>query len=141
MLDMMKRKLKNVIVLSIVIIAVFAIVAVVAVVASSYSDKQYAKSHDGCSVAKVSHMMVIQNNQVLPSNIMASRCDTLIITNNDSIRRLMAFGLHEDHVPYDGIAEQVLYKDQSLIVTLIQAGSFRFHDHLHDEVQGTFTVR
>jgi uncharacterized membrane protein YukC len=52
----------------------------------------------------------------------------------------VAFGLHEHHVPYDGTTEKILIQGQSLTVTLVQAGNFRFHDHWHDQIQGTFTV-
>jgi len=43
-------------------------------------------------------------------------------------------------VPYDGVAERVLGKGQSFTITLNQAGNFHWHDHLHDEVEGYFTV-
>lgn len=67
-------------------------------------------------------------------------CDTLTFTNKDAIAREIAFGPHEHHVPYDGVAERVLNKNQSFTVTLNQTGNFRWHDHLHDEVEGTFAV-
>jgi hypothetical protein len=86
------------------------------------------------------HQVVIKNNKVIPVNTVAPRCDSLTITNLDDKERLVAFGLHEHHVPYDGITEKILIQSQSLTVTLVQAGHFRFHDHWHDEVQGTFTV-
>ena len=86
------------------------------------------------------HQVIIKNNKVIPVNTVAPRCDILTITNLDDKERLMAFGLHEHHVPYAGITEKILIQSQSLTVTLVQAGHFRFHDHWHDEVQGTFTV-
>lgn len=86
------------------------------------------------------HQVIIQNNKVIPVNTVAQLCDSLTITNLDDKERLVAFGLHEHHVPYDGITEKTLIQGQSLTVTLVQAGHFRFHDHWHDEVQGTFTV-
>jgi hypothetical protein len=86
------------------------------------------------------HKVIIQNNKVIPVNTVAPLCDTLTITNLDDKERLMAFGLHEHHVPYDGTTAKILIQGQSLTVTLVQAGNFRFHDHWHDEIQGTFTV-
>ncbi len=86
------------------------------------------------------HEVVIQNDKVIPSHIQAPLCDTLTITNYDDIGRLVAFGPHENHVAYDGVTERLVGRGQSVVVTLVQAGNFRFHDHLHDEVQGTFTV-
>ncbi len=86
------------------------------------------------------HKVIIRNDVVTPSKTMAPICDTLTITNLDDRRRLVAFGPHEAHVPYDGITERLLDQGQSLTVTLVQVGSFRFHDHIQDEVQGTFVV-
>ena len=86
------------------------------------------------------HAVYIRDGIVTPSHTEAKLCEQLQIINLDSQDRLVAFGPHEDHVPYDGIAERLLAKNQSLTVTLVQTGSFRFHDHLDDSVQGTFSV-
>lgn len=141
MLDTMKLKFKHSIVIGIIAIIMLGIITVVAQIASSYSDQRYSKSHDGCALPEENHMVVIQNDQVIPTNTFASRCDTLTITNNDTTKRILAFGFHSDHVAYDGILEQTLFKDQGLTVTLIQSGTFTFHDHLHDKIQGTFQVK
>lgn len=88
-----------------------------------------------------SYSVMIMNGKVEPAGtIQAKLCDTLTFTNMDSAIREIAFGPHEHHVPYDGIAERELDKNQSLTITLNQAGTFHWHDHLHDEVQGYFTV-
>lgn len=86
------------------------------------------------------HKVLIRDDKVIPSHTTGSLCGTLTIVNLDSEVRLLAFGVHDKHQPYDGIGEKVLRRGQSLTVTLVQAGNFRFHDHIHDEVQGTFTV-
>jgi len=96
---------------------------------------------DNCtSVHGVTHHVAIKNSRASDELVTGKRCDKLTITNEDAIAREVAFGLHEDHVPYDGVAERVLSKGQSLTVTLNQTGNFRWHDHLHDEVEGRFTV-
>jgi plastocyanin len=99
---------------------------------------------DACSNprgSKQSYSVMIMNGKVEPSGtVQAKLCDTLTITNMDSIGREIAFGPHEDHVPYDGIAEKVLNKDQSLTITLNKAGTYHWHDHEHDEVEGYFKV-
>ncbi len=86
------------------------------------------------------HKVVIENDRVTPSHTDAKQCDTLVITNLDDKDRVMAFGKHESHVSYDGISERLLSQGQSLTVTLGQAGTFPFHDHAQESVQGTFTV-
>jgi hypothetical protein len=123
---------------ALVVIAVVALSA--ALLSTAYFDQQYADAHYGCRPGAPNHMVTIQGNSVLPAHTNAAKCDTMTITNLDDTRRLMAFGHHDDHVPYDGIKERYLTKDQSITVTLDQTGEFLFHDHLHDEVQGTFTV-
>lgn len=86
------------------------------------------------------HDFVIRNSTVTPTDLTAQRCDTLTITNRDNISRTIAFGNHDHHVAYGGIEERELTKDQAVTVTLDQVGEFHFHDHLHDEVEGYFTV-
>jgi hypothetical protein len=86
------------------------------------------------------HNIIILNDVATPAHVLAHQCDLLTIINQDEEGRQVAFGLHENHTPYDGVAEKYLVKDQSITVTLIQTGSFRVHDHIHDEVQATFTV-
>jgi hypothetical protein len=87
------------------------------------------------------HTIVITNSKVSDDKIQGKLCDTLTITNDDAVIREVAFGPHEHHVPYDGVAERLLSKGQSLTITLNQAGSFHWHDHIHDEVEGYFTVK
>ncbi len=86
------------------------------------------------------HKVTIQNDVATPGNTVAPVCDTLTITNFDDRERLMAFGLHEAHEPYDGIEERLLGKGESFTITLLRAGTFRFHDHDDDKVGATFTV-
>jgi hypothetical protein len=93
-----------------------------------------------CQQIKTNHPIVVAHGQASPSHVEAHLCDTLSVTNQDSVAHLMAFGPHDAHTTYDGITEKSLAKGKSFMVTLIQAGSFRLHDHLHDEIQVTFTV-
>lgn len=96
---------------------------------------------DACqATAGQNYHVVITNGKASNDNLRAHMCDTLTFTNKDAIAREIAFGPHEHHVPYDGVAERVLNKNQSFTVTLNQTGNFRWHDHLHDEVEGTFAV-
>lgn len=86
------------------------------------------------------HIATIENGKITPEHTYAKKCDTLTITNKDHVMRLIAFGQHEDHVPYNGISEQGLSNGQSFTVTLDQAGSYIFHDHYHESVSAEFTV-
>jgi len=87
------------------------------------------------------HNVEIQYGQASPTSIDAIICDQLTITNKDDKLRLVAFGVHSEHIYYDGIAERPLSKNQELTVTLSQKGTYLFHDHLEEKVNGKFYVR
>lgn len=110
--------------------------------ANHYLDAQalHTTSVVDCTQHGVSHQAVIRSDGVNPAHTYASLCDTLTILNTDNRIRLIAFGPHEHHVPYDGVTEQVLAPGQHLTIVLDQAGSFSFHDHIDDAVVGSFTV-
>ena len=93
-----------------------------------------------CTAKPVSYAAIIKDGTVTPNTIDAKLCGTLTITNQDAIAREIAFGEHDKHVAYDGIGEKVLNQGQSLTITFNKTGSFHFHDHLHDEVEGFFTI-
>lgn len=86
------------------------------------------------------HTVTIQSGEVIPYKTSASLCDTLTIQNLDPRPRLIAFGVHDRHEPYDGTTEKLLQKGDDLTVTLNQSGTFTFHDHLQAFVQGLFVV-
>jgi plastocyanin len=86
------------------------------------------------------YVIVIRDSTVNPDRIVTKLCDTITFTNEDNVTRELAFGAHENHVPYDGVTERALHEDQSLTITLNQIGTFEFHDHDHDEVAGSFSV-
>lgn len=96
-----------------------------------------SSSSNNCHALKVE----IKNDKVTPQTTNGKLCDTLTITNDDNITRIIAFGPHEHHVAYDGVTDRVLHKNESLSITFNQTGSFHFHDHEHDEVQGYFNVK
>lgn len=93
-----------------------------------------------CPKIGATHSISVHGEAITPEHTEALLCDKLVITNQDNMIRLMAFGLHDHHQPYDGVTEKALAQGQSLSVVLNQTGTFTFHDHLHDEVQGSFTV-
>lgn len=93
-----------------------------------------------CISNGATHTVTIKKDKATPAETEAARCDTLIITNEDAVTRIIAFGDHDKHVVYDGVEKKELARGDSVRVTLDQAGRFHFHDHLQDEVEGYFTV-
>jgi hypothetical protein len=106
------------------------------------SNRHFAsvKQNQTCSLPAVTHYVTIEHNVVSPSHTDAQHCDRLTIVNKDDATRLIAFGVHDRHIAYDGITERALKKGSQLTVMLKQTGSFHFHDHLQNEAAGTFTV-
>lgn len=125
-----------------VAVAVAVTVATIfgAIWVSHIESNKAASAYPPCSGKHAVHEVVIQNNKAVPAHTDGKRCDTLVITNLDDQDRVIAFGPHEHHVAYDGISERYLNQGGTFRVTLVQPGNFRFHDHIDDVVQGTFTV-
>lgn len=93
-----------------------------------------------CTTLGENHRVIIKNDAASQTLITGRLCDTLTITNEDPTFRVMAFGPHEDHQSYNGITEKLLEQGQSLTVVMDKIGTYHFHDHIHDEVAGDFTV-
>jgi plastocyanin len=100
-----------------------------------------AANANTCQKKGASHIVTIKDSKVEPAHTDGKLCDTLTIKNTDDILRFIAFGQHDEHQPYDGVSEKTVEKGQEFTVTMNQAGSYKFHDHLHDEVEGTFSVK
>jgi len=123
-----------------VLLLVFLIVVVGTALAVGLMGGQTASGTCHANGKVTAYRVVIRDGKVPSNHVQGKQCDTLTITNNDTLTREIAFGPHERHVAYDGVAERLLSKGQSLTVTLDKTGSFHWHDHLHDEVEGYFTV-
>lgn len=93
-----------------------------------------------CATRHVNHQVKIQYSVIMPIHTQARLCDSLTITNRDDRLRLIAFGPHDHHAAYDGVTEKTLGLDQSLTITLNQLGTYSFHDHIADQLVGSFTV-
>lgn len=126
-----------------ILIVLIAVVAVAGTVAASvvFASRQKPTRLDSCKTTGAKHLVVISGGDIQPKHIDAKRCDTMQIINRDDITREIGFGNHDHHVAYDGVREQIVGKDESVKVTLDQVGEYHFHDHFHDEVAATFTVK
>ncbi|HEY5442176.1 MAG TPA: hypothetical protein VIJ68_01410 [Candidatus Saccharimonadales bacterium] len=111
---------------------------------SHYLNSQSSKTKPApvaaCTVHGQHHVAKFQNSKLEPVHTQARACDTLTIINQDDTIRLIAFGPHDHHTPYDGITAKQVEKGQSVTIVLNQIGTFGFHDHYHDELVGSFTV-
>ena len=75
-----------------------------------------------------------------PATIAAKRCDVLVFRNNTAKDIEIAFGPHEDHYPYPGLAVAPVTSGQSYSLVLRQSGSYAVHEHITDEVVAELTV-
>ena len=107
---------------------------------SNIDNRKAAAAFPKCTGKHVVHEVNIENDKMVPAHTDAKRCDTLIITNLDDQQRIIAFGKHEKHIAYDGVSERYLSQKGTFSITLIQSGTFLFHDHEEEDVRGTFTV-
>jgi hypothetical protein len=135
----MKRYVRVFIVIGILVLGAAVFLLTTHVSGKFLTAKKGSKA--ACQHSGSRHAVVIANDKVEPAHITAARCDTLTITNNDDKLREMAFGVHDNHVAYDGISVKTLTKGQDLTVTLNKTGTYLFHDHHQDEVAGDFTVK
>lgn len=94
-----------------------------------------------CQGIQANHKVIIKNGQVNPLQTLASKCDTLTFINEDSLVREITFGSHPQHGVYGGETELVVLKGRNKTITLSEPGTFNFHDHLHAETGGDFTVK
>jgi plastocyanin len=110
--------------------------------ATFYSQlKPASTTSSTCHDKGAEHIATIKDGKTSPAHTTGKLCDTLTIKNTDDVLRFIAFGRHDEHQPYDGVGEKNLSENQSLTITMDEVGDYKFHDHLHDEVAGTFTVQ
>lgn len=107
-------------------------------VAGSYLENE--STAQLCGTSGHNHRVEIKNDAATPDKVEAKLCDKLTITNLDSKDRKVSFGVHDRHISYDGITEQILRQGQSFTVNLNQAGDYIYHDHFQEETGGSFNV-
>ncbi len=93
-----------------------------------------------CEGQHANHQVIIKDGLVNPVHSQAQLCDTLTFLNEDSYTRDMAFGEHPQHGTYAGESELIVKKGQNKTITLSESGTYKFHDHFHEETAGTMTI-
>lgn len=93
-----------------------------------------------CQGKHENHKVTIQNGQVSPAHTVAKVCDTLTFINEDGAARELTFAEHPDHGVYAGESALKVTNRRAKSITLIDPGTYQFHDHLDPAVTGHFTV-
>lgn len=86
------------------------------------------------------YKVMVMDNIVTPSHVDAHLCDTLTIMNHDEVTREITFGEHFHHSKYAGETSENVRPGRSMVVRLTELGTYKFHDHMMDQVSGDFTV-
>lgn len=93
-----------------------------------------------CDDIGENHKIIIKDGKVTPAHTYAHLCDSMSFINEDDRVRDMAFGAHPNHELYGGESEETVRKGYPKTLTLNQAGTYQYHDHLDPTVNGFFTV-
>ena len=105
----------------------------VVVLSGNYLGGKKEKTGVECQQIGQEHFVEAKDNKMQPEVINAKLCDKLTVTNKDDKLRRIAFGVHDQHIAYNGVIEKILRKDQSFTIVLNEPGEFTFHDHLQEE--------
>lgn len=86
------------------------------------------------------HKIMLMDNVATPDHIDARLCDTLTFMNHDDTTRQINFGVHHKHVLYAGQEGKVVDADHNESIRLTEIGTYTFHDHKENQINGDFTV-
>jgi cytochrome o ubiquinol oxidase operon protein cyoD len=98
------------------------------------------KATGACETLGTNHRVMIMDGQIYPTHTDAKQCDTLTFMNHDSESILIGFGEHPNHTAYAGEDDIVIRSGKNDTITLSKLGTYNFHNHLHEETAGNFTV-
>jgi hypothetical protein len=93
-----------------------------------------------CDNAGKSHTVVIENSQFNPQQVIAKRCDELVVLNKEDELHQIALGEHSKHLYYPGFLEKVLKESEENRVILKIDGKYLIHDHLNESIRGYITI-
>ncbi|HEX5796979.1 MAG TPA: hypothetical protein VFX86_01165 [Candidatus Saccharimonadales bacterium] len=122
------------------LLLVVGVVYLTTQVAGNYLGSSREKTGVECPHVGQEHFVEAKDNKMQPEVTNAKLCDQLTITNKDDKLRRIAFGVHDQHIAYNGTVEKILRESQSFSVVLNEPGEFVFHDHLQEETAGEFIV-
>jgi plastocyanin len=131
-------KKSNLLLLAFVVLG--AMVVGVAVTAGNKLLTRHTEASMLCMTTGKTIEVKIKDDVMAPRVITAHRCDRMTVTNLDPTTREIGFGEHDRHTAYDGVTEKIIRQNESFTISFSKTGTFHFHDHFHDEVEGQFTV-
>lgn len=93
-----------------------------------------------CKKISGQYIVAIKEDKFVPDTINAIRCSRLTLVNRDAKIHEIAFGEHDKHIPYGDFLEESLLPNERTSIKLTMTGTYKFHDHLHEEIKGILDV-
>jgi cytochrome o ubiquinol oxidase operon protein cyoD len=94
-----------------------------------------------CHGQYTTYKMTITDDGIVPNSIVARHCDRLTFINESSrSTRYIMFGSFEEPKAYGGEDMISVPSRRPKTIILNETGTHQFHDHMYDNVTGTFTV-
>lgn len=88
-----------------------------------------------------SYTLNFTSHGIVPSSVIAHRCDELTLTNSTQQVVIAAIGPHERHIHYAGFTETPLSPGGHYSFRLAQVGTFPLHDHEDDSLRATLLIK
>lgn len=98
--------------------------------------------YKSCAHNGKSHTIAIQGDSFMPDKLVGNRCDIVTFINNDQHAvYLPSFGDHPHDLHYAGFPDKVLGYNQKESFVAHTEGTFTFHDHLKDQIDGLLIIK
>jgi cytochrome o ubiquinol oxidase operon protein cyoD len=94
-----------------------------------------------CPGTGTNYKVELKGSTLTPSHVDAHVCDTITIVNMDKSDHAINFGAYGQHETYAGEAGESIRSDHSVVITLTELGTHKFHDHVQGGATGDFTVK
>lgn len=93
-----------------------------------------------CEALGANHQIMVEDDRITPVHTTAHRCDTLTFITGDGKTHHIMFGTLDDPKDYAGEDLLLIRKGRNKTITLTETGAWQFHNHLHPETTGRFSV-
>lgn len=106
------------------------------------ADAEYPLTTCEPSASSKTIEVVFTGSEFQPATITAHLCDTLRFTNQSDIFMEPAVGPHPSHTAYPEFdAQRPLERGETFEMIVRRVGTFSFHDHLHEEIEGQIIIQ
>jgi plastocyanin len=103
---------------------------------------QYVQKNQivACSKSLHTYEVDISESGFSPTVFTLPVCSTITFKNTGTKFHQVAFGDHPTHLLYPFYVEQVLSPNKKISLLLTAFGTYKIHDHLHEELEGELII-